>query len=101
MKARRSGNSKLRLPRVVFGTGSLGNQFEALSDETKLEVSREWFKYAARPVFLDTAGKYGAGFALEVIGRNLRQLALDPADVVISNKLAWKRHSIAWAGIGI
>ncbi len=91
MKARALGNSNLRLPRVVFGTGSLGNQFEALSDETKLEVSREWFKHAARPVFLDTAGKYGAGLALEVIGRNLRQLAIDPADVVISNKLAWKR----------
>ncbi len=62
MKARALGNSNLRLPRVVFGTGSLGNQFEALSDETKLEVSREWFKRAARPVFLDTAGKYGAGW---------------------------------------
>ena len=91
MKSCQIGDSNLRLPRIVFGTGSLGNQYESLSEQTKLEISREWIKHAARPVFLDTAGKYGAGLALEAIGKNLRRLDVDPESVVISNKLGWKR----------
>jgi D-threo-aldose 1-dehydrogenase len=43
------------------------------------------------PVAIDSAGKYGAGLALEVLGRDLAALGVDPNDVVISNKLAWRR----------
>ena len=91
MKSCTIGDSNWQLPRIVFGTGSLGNQYESVSDETKLQISQEWFEHAGRPVFLDTAGKYGAGLALETIGNNLRQLEIDPESVVISNKLGWKR----------
>src|SRR5690606_30274938 len=42
-------------------------------------------------VVIDTAGKYGAGLALEVLRRELESLAVDPNDVLISNKLAWRR----------
>jgi D-threo-aldose 1-dehydrogenase len=85
------GASNLRLPRIVFGTGSLGNQYEALPEQTKSKITQEWFKHAGHPVFLDTAGKYGAGLALESIGKHLRHLAIAPENVVISNKLGWKR----------
>jgi len=39
----------------------------------------------------DSAGKYGAGLALEVLGQCLEELNVPPEKVVISNKLAWKR----------
>src|SRR5690606_20692148 len=42
-------------------------------------------------VVIDTAGTNGAGLALEVLRRELEALQVDPADVLISNKLAWRR----------
>ena len=39
----------------------------------------------------DSAGKYGAGLALEVLGKALEELGVPPEKVLISNKLAWKR----------
>jgi D-threo-aldose 1-dehydrogenase len=45
-------------------------------------------------VVFDCAGKYGAGLALEVLGRVLRRLNIDPEDVVISNKLGWVRSPL-------
>jgi D-threo-aldose 1-dehydrogenase len=58
---------------------------------------------------LDSAGKYGAGLALEVIGNSLRKLGIAASQVVISNKLAWYRVPLlgpeptfergVWAGI--
>ena len=44
---------------------------------------------------LDSAGKYGAGLALEVIGQCLEELNVPPEKVLISNKLAWKRIPLA------
>ena len=48
---------------------------------------------AANPAgaVFDSAGKYGAGLALEELGRCLGELKVDPDKVLISNKLAWKR----------
>ncbi len=91
MKRTAIGNTDLRLPRIVFGTSCLGNLYEALADETKLAIVREWFQQVDAPVFLDTAGKYGAGLALEKIGQDLRRLGVSPDQVAISNKLGWKR----------
>lgn len=85
------GNTGVVIPRLVFGTSSLGNLYEAISAETKLAICREWFSRCPAPVAVDTAGKYGAGLALETIGRNLRELGVSPDGVVISNKLGWKR----------
>ena len=31
----------------------------------------QWFECTEKPVVIDTAGKYGAGLALEVIGRGI------------------------------
>jgi D-threo-aldose 1-dehydrogenase len=91
MKYRRLGRTGLMVPPVIFGTTSLGNQYEALPWETKLAIMREYFRNIAAPVVLDSAGKYGAGLALETIGKGLRELHVKPGDVVISNKLAWVR----------
>jgi D-threo-aldose 1-dehydrogenase len=103
------GHTGIRIPRLVFGTSCLGNLYEALPWATKFAISREWFAHAPKPVVLDSAGKYGAGLALEMIGVNLRELGVPAADVVISNKLGWLRTPLAspeptfepgvWAGL--
>jgi len=85
------GNTGLQMPRVVFGATALGNLFVAMRDEDKAELVREWFANMPRPVAIDSAGKYGAGLSLEVIGRELSAMGVEPNDVVISNKLAWRR----------
>ncbi len=84
------GDTKISIPPIIFGTSCLGNLYQALPYATKLEIVREIFAHVERPV-LDTAGKYGAGLALEVIGRALRELNIDPQRVAISNKLGWLR----------
>jgi D-threo-aldose 1-dehydrogenase len=85
------GNTGLRVPRIVFGTSCLGNLYQALPDSIKLAISREWFAHHEPPAVIDSAGKYGAGLALEMIGRNLRELEIPPDQIIISNKLGWKR----------
>ena len=81
----------IRLPRLVFGATTLGNLFVARSDQEKHDLIAQWFRHMPRPIVIDSAGKYGAGLSLEVIGRELAALGIDPADVIISNKLAWRR----------
>ncbi|MEM8946500.1 MAG: aldo/keto reductase [Planctomycetota bacterium] len=91
MELHRFGRTGLDLPGIVYGTSCLGNLYEALSLETKLNITREWFAHHDPPAVIDTAGKYGAGLALETIGRNLRALEIPSEQIVISNKLGWKR----------
>ncbi len=80
------------LPPVVFGTSCLGNLYAEVPGETKSAICRAWFDASGgRPVALDSAGKYGAGLALEVIGRELRAQGRSPREVIISNKLGWLR----------
>jgi D-threo-aldose 1-dehydrogenase len=103
------GTTGLTMPPVVFGTSCLGNLYEARSEETKLEILGEILRWAPSPVVLDSAGKYGAGLALEVIGRGLRSLGAGPEQVLISNKLGWLRVPLtgreptfepgAWVGL--
>ncbi len=76
---------------MVFGTTCLGNLFVAMQDSDKAALIRRWFEEMPRPVAIDSAGKYGAGLALEVLGRELNAMGIDPDDVIISNKLAWRR----------
>ena len=85
------GNTGLKIPQVVFGTGILGNLFRAWPKEEKLEIIRALFEHLDGPVGFDSAGKYGAGLSLEVIGWGLETLGIPADDVVISNKLAWRR----------
>lgn len=88
------GKTDLRVPPIVFGSSALGNLYRVIPDVAKLEIVSEWFEHVAPPVFIDTAGKYGAGLAIEVLGEALAKFEIPPGDVLISSKLGWKRASL-------
>jgi D-threo-aldose 1-dehydrogenase len=79
-----------KLPPVILGTSSLGNLYQATPYETKLAIVKAFVENTELPVF-DSAGKYGAGLALEALGQCLRDLNIPQDKVMISNKLAWVR----------
>ena len=81
--------TNISLPRVIFGTSGLGNLFVALEDQAKLDIIHECVRLSNGKVVFDSAGKYGAGLALETLGKCLKQLNVHPDNVIISNKLAW------------
>jgi D-threo-aldose 1-dehydrogenase len=85
------GKTGLICPPIIYGTSFLGNLYRELSETEKLELMQEWFKVSDGKVMIDSAGKYGAGLALEVIGRGLEKLGVDPSQITISNKLGWYR----------
>lgn len=85
------GKTGLTVPQIVYGTSYLGNLYKALPWEDKLTIIKKWFECTEKPVVIDSAGKYGAGLALENIGKGLTELGVDPDDIVISNKLGWYR----------
>jgi len=84
----------IKLPSIIFGTSGLGNLFVALDDESKCNIIKECIKLSKGPAIFDSAGKYGAGLALEVLGKCLKQLNVEPENVVISNKLGWVRTEL-------
>jgi len=85
---------EINLPKIIFGTSGLGNLYTALSDEVKLSIVAESIRYSPKPALFDSAGKYGAGLALESLGSALAQLNVKPSDVIISNKLGWLRTAL-------
>lgn len=88
---REFGRTGLKVPPIVFGATNLGNLFKALSDREKHDIVHAWLNAFPHPIVIDSAGKYGAGLSLEVIGRELDLANLSTDDVIISNKLAWRR----------
>jgi D-threo-aldose 1-dehydrogenase len=82
------------LPPVVFGTSGLGNLFVALEEQEKLSIVSECLRLSNGKAVFDSAGKYGAGLALETLGKCLRQLNARPENVIISNKLGWLRTDL-------
>ena len=82
-------NKPFDLPPVIFGTSGLGNLYEAIPYHIKLEIIRGSVLHAPGIPMFDTAGKYGAGLALEVLGKCLKELNVATNDVIISNKLGW------------
>ncbi|MEM7536616.1 MAG: aldo/keto reductase [Chloroflexota bacterium] len=91
MQYKEIGNTGLMLPEVVFGTANLGNLFKIWPQEDKVAIIRALMDHFDGPMALDSAGKYGAGLSLEAIGQALQELGVAPENVVISNKLAWRR----------
>ena len=85
------GKTGLVIPPVVYGTSYLGNLYRRIDDRVKMEIMKNWFETAPPPVCIDTAGKYGAGLALEVIGKGLEAMQVAPGRILISNKLGWYR----------
>jgi D-threo-aldose 1-dehydrogenase len=94
MKHRPIGNTGINLPPIIFGTSALGNLYSAPSDAIKTEIVKECLSHVSKPVVFDTAGKYGAGLALEKLGEILQNLKADPDDIIISNKLGWLRSPL-------
>ncbi|EDM26459.1 probable L-fucose dehydrogenase [Lentisphaera araneosa HTCC2155] len=82
---------KKALPKVIFGTSSLGNLYSAPPFETKLNIVKEIVNANPELAVFDSAGKYGAGLALESLAECLSELKIPKDKVLISNKLAWKR----------
>jgi D-threo-aldose 1-dehydrogenase len=87
----------IKLPPVIFGTSGLGNLYEAIPLKTKLEIIKASVENAPGIPVFDTAGKYGAGLALEVLGKCLKELGVPPEGVIISNKLGWYQTALTTA----
>lgn len=84
----------LSLPRVIFGTSGLGNLYVATDQAAKCAIVKECIDNRGPAVVFDSAGKYGAGLALESLGKSLRELNVNPGQVLISNKLGWLRTEL-------
>jgi len=84
----------IKWPKVIFGTSGLGNLYVVQSDTAKCAIVEACIHHSEKPAVFDSAGKYGAGLALETLGKCLRQLRVDPEDVLISNKLGWFRTEL-------
>jgi D-threo-aldose 1-dehydrogenase len=94
MKYNEIRKTGMKIPSIIFGTSALGNLYRALDKDTKLSIVRECLQSIDGPVIFDSAGKYGAGLALEELGRLLSLLDADPGRVIISNKLGWLRTEL-------
>jgi D-threo-aldose 1-dehydrogenase len=89
-----SFNSSLQLPPIIFGTSGLGNLYVALPLDVKQAIVSAFLQHSTKPAVFDSAGKYGAGLALESLGQCLKNLNVHPKDVLISNKLGWLRTEL-------
>ncbi|WP_017446677.1 aldo/keto reductase [Gayadomonas joobiniege] len=89
--------STVKLPKIIFGTSSLGNLFVELDKQTKTQLVDAAIQNSPDTVIFDSAGKYGAGLALESISTALSELNIAPEAVKISNKLGWKRAPLKTA----
>jgi D-threo-aldose 1-dehydrogenase len=87
-------NNSFTLPSVIFGTSGLGNLYEAVPYETKLEIIKQSVTHAPGIPMFDTAGKYGAGLSLAVLGKCLKELNVPVDGVIISNKLGWYQTAL-------
>lgn len=103
------GRTGVRVPPVLFGVSALGNLYRVLPRATKRAIVDAARATTIGPVCFDAAGKYGAGMALEELGAALRASGAQPDEVVISNKLGWRRAPLlgteptfepgAWIGL--
>lgn len=85
------GKTGLTVPPIIYGTSFMGNLYQELPWEVKLKIMQQWLAVTQGTPMIDSAGKYGAGLALEVIGQGLQQLGVKKEDITISNKLGWYR----------
>lgn len=87
-------NLKIKAPKIILGTSNLGNLYQALPYQQKLEIVSAGVKENPDLPVFDTAGKYGAGLALESLGKCLKDLGVKKHEVIISNKLGWLRKPL-------
>ncbi len=94
MKYSELGNSAVKLPQLAFGTSFLGNLYKELPREEKSEIIREWLIQLPGNLLVDTAGKYGAGLSLEILGEEIESLGNEGDRIYTSNKLGWRRSPV-------
>jgi len=94
MKLKEIGNTGVKIPPIIFGTSALGNLYSAISDSTKISIVDQCTKLVKQNIVFDSAGKYGAGLALEMLGKCLHKLNVEPKSIIISNKLGWLRKPL-------
>lgn len=87
----------VKLPPVIFGTSGLGNLYTVLPQKVKCAIINAFVQGSVKPAVFDSAGKYGAGLALESLAQCLEELNINPDDVLISNKLGWLRTELTTA----
>lgn len=85
------GVTGIEVPSITFGTSALGNLYAELDPAIKRQIIRESLEHSPPLTVFDSAGKYGAGLALEALGASLEELDVSPDRVLISNKLGWVR----------
>ncbi|MCH5599870.1 aldo/keto reductase [Niabella ginsengisoli] len=85
---------QLERPKVISGTTSLGNIYKEMPFPEKMAIVKEYIDASPGTPMFDSAGKYGAGLALEVLGQCLKELGIKKDEVLISNKLAWVRKPL-------
>tara|TARA_R110002124_G_scaffold287257_7_gene472041 strand:- start:6053 stop:7087 length:1035 start_codon:yes stop_codon:yes gene_type:complete len=91
MNTKPFGKTGLYFPSIIFGSSALGNLFQAYSKADKKAILKEAFNRTSPNTVFDTAGKYGAGLALEVLGEFLAEERIPRSNVIITNKLGWTR----------
>jgi D-threo-aldose 1-dehydrogenase len=94
MTLRPLGDTGLQVPPITFGTSALGNLYTELDPKTKSRIVEESLLNSRPITVFDSAGKYGAGMALEALGEGLKQLGAVFPEVIISNKLGWLRKPL-------
>lgn len=88
------GKTGLKIPAMVFGSSDLGNLYRAMPHKEKCKIIKRCVDLSSPFTVFDTAGKYGAGLALEVLGESLHELDIPAEQVIISNKLGWVRSPL-------
>jgi len=91
MNTKPFGKTGLYFPSIIFGSSALGNLFQTYSKVEKKAILKEAFNKTSPFTVFDTAGKYGAGLALEVLGEFLAEEAIPHNNVIVTNKLGWTR----------
>lgn len=91
------GKTGIEVPSMVIGTSSLGNLYQSSSFSDKLELVKTALDCFPGLTVFDSAGKYGAGLALESLGKALNELNVPKDQVIISNKLGWRRTPLKGA----
>ena len=97
MTLRPLGDTGLEVPPITFGTSALGNLYTELDPNTKVQIIEESLLHSQPVAVFDSAGKYGAGLALEALGKGLKHLEAVTPQVIISNKLGWLRKPLVGA----
>ena len=85
LPTRTLGRTGLELTTLGFGSTSLGNMYQAQTEQGAMETLEAAYRAGIR--YFDTAPLYGFGLAEHRIGAGLRRMG---SDVVLSTKAGWR-----------